>query len=155
VDPTVQGLLVILLLIAGQSLWFGLVKPVAPLAWLQQTSFVITTFILIPLVVFVLYSQATATDRLEKIGIEAHPAIKHADGIGNGWGEHPIWVFSLEADAADVLDYYFRALADTQWQILENNGLYLRYRKQDQILMIAHKRRPGHNTLVISVTNES
>jgi hypothetical protein len=154
VDPAVLILLTGLLLIAAQAAWFGFINPVNTLAWLQQASFVVTAFMLIPLVLFVLYSQATSIDRLNAMGIKPHPAIRHAVGIANGRGENPVWVLSLNDEAVQILDFYRKAMANTQWRLSEDNDLYLRYRRAGQTLTIANKQQSGDDTLIISVTTK-
>ena len=153
-DPAVLVLLAILLLVSAQAFWFGFINPVSVLAWLQQASFVVVAFLLVPLVLFVLYNQATAIDRLEAIGVKPHPAVKHAVGIATGRGENPVWVLSLDKDAVQVLDFYRKALADSPWQVSEDNGLYLRYHRPGHILTIANRQRTGGNGLFISVTTK-
>ena len=153
-DPAGLILLTGLLLIAAQAVWFGFVNPVNSLAWLQQASFVVTAFMLIPLVLLVLYSQATAIDRLKAIGVKPHPAIRHAVGMANGRGENPIWVLSLNDEAVQILDFYRIALADTQWRLSEDNDLYLRYHRLGQILTIANRQQSGGDRLIISVTTK-
>lgn len=143
-----------LLLVAAQAAWFGFIKPVRVLAWLQQASFVFAFFILIPLVLFVLHGQATAVERLEAIGLKPHPAIRHTVGIANGRGENPTWIFSLDDGASKVLDFYRTVLLDTPWQNSEDNYLYLRYHKPGQTLTIANRQQLAGASLIISVTTE-
>lgn len=122
------------------------------LAWLAQASFIITAFLLIPLVVFVLYNQATSIERLEAFGISPHPAIKHATGIVNGQGENPIWTFDVNDETQQILDYYRASLTNSRWEKFEDNYLYLRYRNAGQILMIASTRKAGVSSLIILVS---
>ena len=92
-DSSLILLLIALIALNIQSYYFGWVRPPKVAAWLQQTSFIVLTFLLIPLLVYSLYSQSQAESRLEDYGIVPHPAIKNAVGIANGKGDNPIWLF--------------------------------------------------------------
>lgn len=151
-DPAVVILLIALLAIAAQAAWFGFVSPPRVLAWLAQAGFVTTTFLLIPVTLYVLHNQATSVDRLEAFGILPYPAIKHASGIANGEGENPVWVFDVSDEPHQILEFYRAAMSETPWVISEDNYLYLRYRNAGQILTIAGRQQVGASSLIITVT---
>jgi hypothetical protein len=83
-----QGSLIFLLIICFflslQGYYFGFLRPTAVLAWLQQATFVISTFLLIPILVYVLASQSGAIERLENTGIRPYPSIRESVVFGNG-----------------------------------------------------------------------
>jgi hypothetical protein len=110
--------------------------------------------VLVLLAILLLVSAQAFWYRLEAIGVKPHPAVKHAVGIATGRGENPVWVLSLDKDAVQVLDFYRKALADSPWQVSEDNGLYLRYHRPGHILTIANRQRTGGNGLFISVTTK-
>lgn len=150
-DPAVIILLIALLVLAAEAAWFGFIRPARVLAWLAQAGFVVTAFLLIPIVLFVLHNQATSIDRLKAFGISPHPAIKHATGFANGHGENPVWVFDANDEPRQILESYRTAMADTRWEISEDNYLYLRFHSAAKILTIACTQQVGGSSLIISV----
>jgi hypothetical protein len=114
---------------------------------LQQASFILLTFLLIPLLIYILYSQGGSINRLEKYGIKAHPKIQHVIGNGNGYGENPTWIFQLGSNEGNVLAFYKQLLFSSQWKLTEDTELYLRYTQEEKILTIAHRKSPSKDTL--------
>ncbi len=150
-DNSLIYLLIAFVLIDIQAYYFGYVNPPSVLAWLQKASFIVFTFMLIPLLVYVLYSQAGSVGRLEKHGIESHAAIQHAVGIANGQGENPTWVFQLNSDEKNVLAFYRQSLSSSSWKQTEDTGLYLRYALEGKTLTIAQRQSAIDNTLTIMI----
>ena len=150
-DNSLIYLLIGFVLIDIQAYYFGYINPPPVLAWLQKASFTVFTFLLIPLLVYVLYSQAGSVGRLEKHGIERHPAIQHAVCIANGIGENPTWVFQLDSDEENVLAFYKQLLSSSGWTLTEDMGLYLRYTQDGQALTIAQRNTATNNTLTIMI----
>ena len=74
-DDTLIFLLIGFVLIDIQAYYFGFISPPPILAWLQQACFTVFTFLLIPLLIYVRYSQAGSVGRLEQHRIESYPAI--------------------------------------------------------------------------------
>lgn len=150
-DDTLIFLLIGFVLIDIQAYYFGFISPPPILAWLQQACFTVFTFLLIPLLIYVLYSQAGSVGRLEQHGIESHPAIQHAIGIANGLGENPTWVFQLNSDEDNLLAFYKQSLSSAKWKLTEETELYLRYTLAEQTLTIAQRQSATDNTLTIMI----
>ena len=96
-DHTLIFLLIFSLALAVVSYYFGIHRPLPVGAWRSQSAFVVLTFMLIPILVYVLVDQSGAIGRLEGTGIRAHPGIKESVGIANGKGDNPTWVFEVQA----------------------------------------------------------
>jgi hypothetical protein len=139
VDTSLILLLVFLIAVEIQAFYFGFVSPPRTGAWLQQASFVILSFLLIPLLVYVLYSQAAAASRLGKYGIEAHPAIDSSIGIGNGYGDNPTWIFELKSDGEDILEFYRQDSSST---------------RESKTMTIASRDSPDSKTLIIMIKSQ-
>ena len=125
------------------------------LAWLQQSSFIVLSFLLIPLLVYVLYTQAIAISRLDAYGVKAHPAIKESIGIGNGAGNDPTWLFKLESTEEDALQFYGKASNTEAWKLVDANDLFLTFKQGEKNMTIAAHGSPGKKTLTIMIKRES
>jgi hypothetical protein len=152
-DPDLIVTLLVLALINIQSFYFGFYRQPRTGAWLQQSSFVVLTFFLIPFLIYVLYLQSTSIDALENHGIKKHPAIKNAVGIGNGRGENPSWVFALHSNEDNVLEFYKSPNISTGWELIEENYLFSRYVSEDKQLTIAHKTSYDKETLIFTISD--
>ena len=151
-DSSLTLLLLALVALDIQAYYFGWHRPPKALAWLQQASFIVLSFLLVPLLVYTLYSQSQALNRLERHGIAPHPAIKNAVGIANGSGENPIWLFKL-SNNENALDYY-RNLPDTaQWRLVEDLGVQLRFTSDTSTLTIVQSVTSGRDTLAFMISS--
>lgn len=148
-DTILIILLICFIIIDIQACYFGFIKPPRTAAWLQQSSFIVLTFLLIPLLIYILFSQAGSVNRLKEHGITPHPAIQNAIGAGNGFGEYPTWVFKINRTEENALAFYKQTLSSSDWELTEETELYLRYAHEDKILTIAHRKSPSKNTLTI------
>ena len=151
-DASLILLLVALIALNIQSYYFGWVRPPKVAAWLQQASFIVLTFLLIPLLVYSLYSQSQAESRLEDYGIVPHPAIKNAVGIANGRGDNPIWLFELE-DNEPALDFYRNLPESAPWDLSDDLGIQLIFTQQSRTLTIVQSGAPDRSTLAYMVSS--
>lgn len=147
-----QGSLIFLLIIGFilslQGYYFGFVRPPAVLAWLQQATFVIAAFLIIPVLVYVLVSQSGAIGRLENTGIRPYPGIRESVGFGNGIGDHPTWIFEVQASSGDIRKFYSSAENTGDWSFQSDDGIYMRFRNGDLVMKIAHRDSWSSDTLV-------
>lgn len=134
-----------------QSFYFGFLRPPRVLAWLQQASFVMLTFLLIPVLIYTLYSQSRAVDRLAFHGIEPHPAISNAVGIANGQGDSPIWVFKLQ-EIDNALDFYRNSSDSMAWKLIDDFGRQLRFTRGDDTLTIVQSGAPDGSTMAYLIS---
>ena len=145
-------LLIALVALNIQAYYFGWLRPPTVLAWLQQSSFIVLTFLLIPLLIYALYSQSQALNRLERHGIVPHPAIKNAVGIANGRGENPIWLFELNNNA-NALDFYRNLMQSGQWKLSDDLGIQLRFTGDKNTLTIMQSGAPDRSTLAFMISS--
>jgi hypothetical protein len=131
-----------------QGYYFGLYRPVAVLPWLAQSTFVIATFMLIPILVYVLATQSGAIARLENVGIRPYPGIKGSVGIANGRGDNPTWVFEVQGSSKAIREFYRSAENTGNWSFQGDDGIYLRFSKNDQIMKIAFRDNWSSDTLI-------
>ena len=151
-DSSLIYLLIALVVLNIQSYYFGWVRPPRVGAWLQQASFIMLTFLLIPLLVYSLYSQSQAASRLANYGIAPHPAINNAVGIANGSGENPIWLFELKNNE-NALDYYRNMPNAAQWVLTEDLGIQLRFKRDASTLTIVQSGAPNRRNLAYMISN--
>jgi hypothetical protein len=141
-------LLIFSLVLSLQGYYFGFYRPLAVLSWLAQSTFVIATFLLIPILIYVLVTQAGAIERLESIGIRAFPGIKESVGIANGRGDNPTWVFEVQAGSDEIREFYISAENTGDWSFQGDDGINMRFSKNDQLLKIAYRDRGSSDTLI-------
>ena len=137
-------LLIFSLLLALQGYYFGFYRPPPVLAWLAQSAFVIATFMLVPILVYVLIMQSGAIGRLQVAGIRPYPGIQESIGIANGKGDNPTWMFEVQASSAEINEFYRTAENIGDWSFHSDDGIYLRFRRNDKVMKIAF--RDGHSS---------
>jgi hypothetical protein len=147
-------LLIFSLLLALQGYYFGFYRPLPVAAWLAQSAFVIATFMLVPILAYLLVEQSGAIKRLENTGIQPYPGIKESVGIANGRGDNPTWMFEVQASSAEINEFYRTTENTGDWSFQGDDGIYLRFRRNDQVLKIAF--RDGHSSgILIYIIEES
>jgi hypothetical protein len=141
-------------LLAAQGYYFGFKKPPPVLAYLQQTTFVVMTFILIPFLLIVLWLQWGAKDRLAETGILPHPSITEALGIAVGVGANPIWLFEVEASASAVADFYRATTNRPGWNLTTDTHILLILRRGSEKMVVGISEKQGSSTLSFQLTTD-
>jgi hypothetical protein len=141
-------LLVFCIFLSIQGYYFGFIRPPAVLAWLSQATFVTSTFLLTPFLVFALVNQAGAIERLEETGLQPHPGIIESVGIANGQGDQPTWVFAVRANSRDIREFYTSTANIGDWSFEGDDGLYMRFTKDGMEMKIAHQDGHTSDTLI-------
>lgn len=144
-------LLIVFIALSLQGYYFGFFRPTAVLWWLAQSTFVISTFIMIPILVYVLISQAGDIERLENTGIRPYPGIRESVGYGNGRGDDPTWIFKVKASSAEIYEFYSSAENTGDWSFQGYDGIYLRFRKNNLILKIAFRESWSSDSLIYMI----
>jgi hypothetical protein len=116
--------------------YFGWVRPPKVLAWQSQATFVIMSFLILPLLAYTLYLQVGATGRLLNTGIKPHPDILHAVGISTGTGDKPTWVFQVSSPGSTDLDFYKSPENRQEWNVSSQNDSMVRLEKDDSKMTI-------------------
>jgi len=148
-------LLAVAILLSVQGYYFGYVRPPVVLAWLQQATFIISTFLLVPVLVYVLLNQSGAVKRLAETGIRPYPRITESVGVANGFGENPTWVFEVDATVNEVREFY-QAKANTgDWTLQNDAGVFLSFKKGEATMTIAYRQGVSGNTLIYLLKNNS
>ncbi|MFQ5917747.1 MAG: hypothetical protein ACE5I0_08065, partial [Candidatus Binatia bacterium] len=65
--------------------------------------------------------QSGAENRLARVGIVPHPSIEETVGVAMGVGDNPIWMFTVDAPAESIADFY-RTEANRQGWNLTNDS---------------------------------
>ena len=141
-------LLIFSLVLSLQGYYFGFHRPLAVLSWLAQSTFVIATFLLIPVLIYVLVTQAGAIERLGNTGIRPYPGIKESVGIANGRGSNPTWVFEVQATRDEIREFYRAAENTGDWSFQGDDGVNMRFIKNDRLLKIAYRDSGSPDTLI-------
>lgn len=144
-------LLVACIALAIEGYYFGFVRPPRVLAWLQQATFIIMTFMLVPLLLLVLYYQSAAEDRLKEAGFTPHPSIRESIGIGFGAGNNPIWVFEFDAGEQAFRDFYTSAENTGDWKLVSDNGFFLIFEQAGASMLAGFREGRGSNTLTFTL----
>jgi hypothetical protein len=139
------------MVLAGQGYYYGFVRPPKVLYWLQQSTFIISLFILTPLLSYVLYSQSGAKKRLEVIGLRPHPAIVESIGLGNGTGDNPVWVFKIDAEKNQVMDFYKTRDNIDGWIMTLEHDFIMMFERGSQRMMIAYREGWNSKTLAFNL----
>lgn len=150
-----QSSLIILLifcaLLAAQGFYFGFIKPPRTLAWLQQSTFIIMTFMLIPFLIVVLIQQQGDIEKLAQTGFMPHPAITKSVGLT---GEST-WVFEIDASENEVRDFYKNPENTGDWKLTIDTGVMMIFSLDSQKMTIGYREGRGANTLSYMLSEES
>jgi hypothetical protein len=147
-------LLIVFIALSLLGYYYGFFRPTVVAAWLSQASFMISTFMMIPILVYVLVSQSGAIERLENTGIRPYPGITESVGLGNGQGDNPTWIFEVRASSGEIREFYSSAQNTGDWAFQGDDGIFLRFRKNDQVLKIAY-REDGSSDAIIYIIESS
>ena len=147
-QPQIVVLLIICIVLAAQGYYFGFVRPPKVLAWLQQATFVLMLFMMIPLVSFVLWKQAGAIERLESTGIKPHPGILYPIGLATG---PSTWVFKAKSNPEDVHAFYHSEDSFDGWKIISSSESMLVVSNGDQKITISISRNGDSTTIIYMV----
>ena len=147
-------LFVFCLFMAGLSYYIGFVRPPRVLAWLSKAGFLIWLFLLTPILVYVLYQQSGSIDRLESTGFVAHPGIVESVGIANGVGENPTWLFRINSDGTDILEYYRSPDSRPGWEMSGGNEMVLMFKRERQRMAVAVRKGWSDSSLMFRLSKE-
>ena len=146
-------LLILSLALSLQGYYFGFYRPLRVLPWLAQSTFVIATFMLMPILIYVLVMQSGAIERLENVGIRPYPGIKESVGIANGKGNNPTWIFKVQASSAKINEFYRSKENTGDWSFHGDDGSFLRFWRNDQVMKIAFRDGYSSDTLIYIIEN--
>lgn len=144
-------LLIFSLFLSLQGYYLGFYRPPAVLAWLAQSTFVIATFMLMPLLVYVLVLQSGAIERLESAGIRPFPGIRESVGIATGRGDNPTWVFEVRASSEELREFYGSGENTGEWSFQADDGIFLRFTQNEQVMKIAFRDNVSSDTLIYMI----
>ncbi len=137
VDGGLVALLVGLLGLAALCFYLGFVTRDDLFDFLPKASFLVLTFLLIPLVCVVLVSQATAPARLAELGLARAPGLRAPVGIATGLGDGS-FVFDLEeADPRNLLAFYEAPQHREGWEVASRGWSLLVLRRGTERMLIS------------------
>lgn len=130
-EKSIILLLFFSILLSAIGYYLGFIKPPKVFAWLAKSTFVFSTFFLIPLLAAVLWFQSGAEGRLEKTGFVPHPDIKEVIGIAFGTGANPVWIFKTASDEESIMNFYNETSSRPGWQLVSKNDSMLIFKKEN------------------------
>ena len=135
-DVSLVILLVAILALAALLYYVFLVKQTPDPGGKGGGGLITIVFILVAVVVFAIWNQSTADDRLNKVGFKHHPALRSSVGFATGLGEDPVWVFALDGDPGQIMQFYKTKDNYTGWQLVYQGKNMLVYENEAQSLSI-------------------
>ena len=145
-------LFIFCLLMAGLTFYIGFIRPPKVLAWLSQSAFLMWLFFLTPVLGYVLYQQSGAIDRLESTGFAAHPAITEVVGFANGHGSEPTWLFVVEGDLKEVMEFFRREDSHPGWSTKGGNDKVMIFVKGDLQMAVAVREGWSDSSIMFSMS---
>ena len=140
------------LFMAALTFYIGFIRPPKVMAWLAQAAFLMWMFLLTPVLGYVLYQQSGAIDRLESTGFKAHPAIIESVGIANGLGAEPTWLFKIEDDLMEIMDFYRLAESHPGWEMLGESKTVLTFERGSERMTLAGRKGWSDSSLMFSMS---
>ena len=142
------------LFMAGLTFYIGFIRPPRVLAWLSKAAFLTWLFLLMPVLGYVLYQQSGAMDRLESQGITVHPAISESIGIANGVGDEPTWLFSVEGDLKEVMEFYRSEDSRPGWTMAGGSDTVIILEKGMSKMAIAVRKGWSERTIMFRMSSD-
>ena len=128
--------LVAILALAALLFYVVIVKRVPDAGGKGVAGLVLIVFILTPAVLFMLWNQSASYDRLNEIGFRPHPALRSSVGMATGIGENPVWVFAMDGDPRQIVQFYKQNDNHSGWQLVYEGQNLLVYEREAQSLSI-------------------
>jgi hypothetical protein len=147
-QPQIVILLIICILLAAQGYYFGFVRPPRALAWLQQATFALMLFMIIPLVLFALWKQSGAVGRLESTGVRPDPGILHAIGLATG---PSTWVFKSTSTPEDLRSFYHSQEGLDGWELISSSNDMLIISNGREKMAISMSRNGNSTTTIYTM----
>ena len=147
-QPELIVLLISCVVLAAQGYYFGFVRPPKVLAWLQQATFVLMLFMMLPLVSFALWKQSGAVERLASTGVKPHPDILHAIGLATG---PSTWVFKSKSNPEDVKSFYHSEDSLQGWELISSSDDMLIVSNGDEKMTISMSRNADSTTIIYMI----
>lgn len=148
-DYSIIWLLVWMIIFDAASFYLGFIKP--PWIWSRHSkaSFIGLTFLLIPFVIFVLWGQSTAIERLEAEGIVPHPAITNSVGITTGIITEGTFLFEADTTPQEAMNFYMEESNRPGWTLNSQSPVMHIFIKDGRQLVIAANREWSSDPTVI------
>jgi len=88
-----------------------------------RSGIVVFTFVLIPFLAIVLWSQSGSDDRLAELGITPYPGFVSSVGVATGTGTNPTWIYEVTEEEGTLLDFYKNPDNHQGWTIVSGSGM--------------------------------
>jgi len=145
-------LLLFSIIMSVLTFYIGFVRPPRVLAWLSQAAFLMWLFFLIPVLGYVLFQQNGAIERLESTGFATHPAITESVGIANGVGSNPTWLFKIEGDLRQIMDFYRSDDSHPGWEMKGGNDKVMIFEKGNEQMAVAARKGWSDSSIMFSLS---
>ena len=149
------GILIFSTFFAGVTYYLGYYRSKEPFYWLSQSSFIITIFLLIPLLLIVLWLQNDSQNKLAEIGFVPVSSIQQSVGISVGIGENPTWIFETNQGKEAVFSFYRNKNNRQNWELVSDTPAILLFKQENRKMVIALSEVRTTNTLIFSLNNNS
>ena len=147
-QPQLVVLLIICVVLAAQGYYFGFVRPPKALAWLQQATFIMMLFMIIPLVSLTLWRQSGAVERLASTGVKPHPGILYPVGLATG---PSIWVFKTKSNPEDVKSFYHSKDSLDGWELISRFDNMFIVSNGEEKMTISMSRNADSKTIIYMI----
>lgn len=144
-QPQLVVLLIICAVLASQGYYFGFVRSPKALAWLQQATFILMLFMIIPLVSLVLWKQSGAVERLASTGVKPHPGILYPVGLATGPSK---WVFKAKSTPEDIISFYHLKDSLDGWVLISRSDSMLIVANGEENMTISMSRNTDSQTII-------
>lgn len=128
--------IILLLSVALSALFYyaGFVKPTG-LSYRAKAAFIVSTCILMPVCLIILWFQASAIDKLMTAGIVPHPEIVKPE-FSFGLGSDASLAFVVRAASDSIFDFYRNEQNRRGWTLVSDTKQMMIFRRADKELVI-------------------
>ena len=151
-QPSIIALLIFCIAFAALSYYLGFKLPYYALQFLSQASFVVLSFMLIPFLVFALWTQSGEIERLRETGLIPHPSIRHSVGLTTALTESPTWVFAVDTSLESATEFYLDETNRLGWSILSSDSELLMLKRNYETMSIGLFKKRGDASIIYTLS---
>ena len=109
---------------------------------------------IIPFLIYALWSQTGEKDRLQETSIIPNPEIHSALGLTTSLKETPTWTFSVDPTLETVSEFYLDENNRPGWEILNNDSDQLVLQRDNETMSIFLYKQRSDASIIYMLRNK-
>ena len=153
-QPSIIAILMFFIAFAILCYYLGFIRPPDIFDWMAQGCFIFSAFLMIPFLVYALWTQAGEKDRLQETDIVPHPDILHVVGLTVSLTETPTWVFAVDSSLESATEFYSDENNRPGWAISSDDPEILMLKRNDETMTISVTNTRGDANIIYMLNSK-